>query len=228
MRVFVGKTQVTNMGFKSAIAKTEVFGELWLSPTGLEGDEQAAMKIHGGPERALLQYPSLHYDWWQSRYAGRGDFFRPAFFGENLSDNRWHEKNVFVGDVFRWGEAVIQVSQPRSPCFKLDRCACCDGLALVMQQNARCGWLYRVLEPGTVGAALPFRFMQRISRVSVHEMMSVMFGDEKRRPATDPDNWLRLAETEGLSAGWKNTLLKRAETGRIESWTARLEGSGRR
>ena len=95
MRVFVGKTQETDMGFPSAIFKSEVFGELWLGPEGLEGDEQASPKIHGGAERALLQYPSIHYDWWKIRYPAKRDLFKPALFGENLSDNRWHEKYLY-------------------------------------------------------------------------------------------------------------------------------------
>ena len=62
MRVFIGKVRETDMGFPSAIFKSEVFGELWLGENGLEGDEQASGKVHGGPERALLHYSSLHYD----------------------------------------------------------------------------------------------------------------------------------------------------------------------
>lgn len=226
MRVFVGKTQEMDMGFPSAIFKSEVFGELWLGPEGLEGDEQASPKIHGGAERALLQYPSIHYDWWKIRYPAKRDLFKPALFGENLSDNRWHEKNICIGDIFRWGDAVIQVSQPRSPCYKLSRRTGCDTLALAMQQNARCGWLYRVLQPGTVGAGMPFRFAERISSVTVHEVMSVMFGNETGSPSMRSGDWQRLAETEGLSARWRKTLFRRIESGQIESWDVRLTGQG--
>lgn len=228
MRVFTGRTRETEMGFRSAIFKSEVFGELWLGATGLEGDEQASPGIHGGIERALLHYPSIHYDWWGKRYPEKRDLFRPALFGENLSDSRWHEKNVCIGDIFRWGDAIIQISQPRSPCYKLSRRTGCDGLALLMQQHARCGWLYRVLQQGTVGAALPFRFSERVSRVSVHEVMFLMFGDENRTPSKKTDDWLRLSETEGLSERWRKTLLNRLESGKIESWEARLAGPASR
>ncbi len=224
MRVFIGKTRETDMGFPSAIFKSEVSVELWLGPTGLEGDEQASPGIHGGAERALLHYPSIHYDWWKKRYPAKRALFRPALFGENLSDNRWHEGNVCIGDIFRWGDAVIQVSQPRSPCYKLSRRTGCDSLALVMQQNARCGWLYRVLRAGTVGAGMPFRFIERVSDVTVHEIMSVMFGDENGKPSMKLSEWQRLSGTEGLSARWRKTLLGRMESGQIESWEARLSG----
>ena len=95
-----------------------------------------------------------------------------------------------------------------------------------MQQNARCGWLYRVLQPGTVGAGMPFRFAERISSVTVHEVMSVMFGNETGSLSMRSDDWQRLAETEGLSARWRKTLFRRIESGRIESWDARLTGQG--
>lgn len=224
MRVFTGQVRQTKTGFSSAIVKNEIFGELWLGVTGLDGDEQGSPGIHGGRERALLQYPSVHYAWWQSRFPQKKDMFKPALFGENLSDLRWHEKNVHIGDIFKWGDAVIQVSQPRSPCYKLSARTQCDGLALTMQENARCGWLYRVLEPGTVGAGLPFVFSERISRVSVHQMMVAMFGSESVPPSAHSEDWRLLSETKGLSGRWKNTLLRRIETGKIESWTARLEG----
>ena len=225
MRVFIGKVRETDMGFSSAIFKSEVFGELWLGENGLEGDEQASTKVHGGPERALLQYSSLHYDWFKRRYPEKETMFSPALFGENLSDARWHEKNVCIGDIFRWGDAVIQVSQPRSPCYKLTRRTECDAMALVMQQQARCGWLYRVLQTGTVGASMPFRFQERVSGVTIHEIMSVMFGTETGKPSMNPDDWQALSETKGLSPRWQNTLRKRVESGQIESWDARLLGT---
>ena len=224
MRVFTGKVRETDMGFSTAIFKNEMFGELWLGETGLDGDEQGSTGIHGGSERALLQYPSIHYAWWQSLFPKKSGMFKPALFGENLSDLRWHEKNVHIGDVFKWGDAVIQVSQPRSPCYKLSARTQCDGLALTMQENARCGWLYRVLKTGTVGASLPFVFSERVSRVSVHQMMVAMFGNEGVSPSVNPEDWRLLSETEGLSERWQKTLHRRMETGKIESWQARLDG----
>ena len=214
MRVFTGKVRETDRGFSTAIVKHEIFGELWLGETGLDGDEQGSPGIHGGSERALLQYPSIHYAWWKSRFPKKNGMFRP----------RWHEKNVHIGDVFKWGDAVIQVSQPRSPCYKLTARTQCDGLALMMQENARCGWLYRVLKTGTVGAGLPFVFSGRVSRVSVHQMMVAMFGSEGVQPSANPEDWRVLSETEGLSDRWKRTLHRRMETGKIESWQARLLG----
>ncbi len=225
MRVFTGKVQETDAGFSSAIDKHEIFGELWLGETGLDGDEQASPGIHGGSERALLQYPSIHYAWWQSRIPLKKDMFKPALFGENLSDSRWHERNVNIGDIFKWGDAVIQVSQPRSPCYKLSARTQCPGLALTMQESARCGWLYRVLQPGTVSAARPFVFAQRVSNVSVHQMMVAMFGSDDVLPSANPLDWKLLSETPGLSERWQKTLLRRIENGKIESWKARLEGN---
>ena len=99
-------------------------------------------------------------------------------------------------------------------------------MALVMQQQARCGWLYRVLQTGTVGASMPFRFQERVSSVTIHEIMSVMFGTENAEPSMNPADWQALSETEGLSERWQNPLRKRVESGQIESWDARLMGTG--
>ena len=73
---------------------------------------------------------------------------------------------------------------------------------------------------------MPFRFAERISSVTVHEVMSVMFGNETGRPSMKSGDWQRLAETEGLSAKWRKTLFRRIESGQIESWDARLTGQG--
>lgn len=224
MRLFTGKVQQTDWGFSTAIFKNEVFGELWLGEMGLSGDEQASPGIHGGSERALLQYPSIHYAWWQSQFPLKKNMFKPALFGENLSDLRWHEKNVHIGDIFKWGDAIIQVSQPRSPCYKLSARTQCPGLALIMQESARCGWLYRVLQPGTVSAGKPFVFTERVSNLSIHQMMVVMFGSHDVPPSSNPEDWRLLSETEGLSERWQKTLFRRIEHGEIESWRARLDG----
>lgn len=225
LRLFTGKVQHYPVGMSSAIAKSEVQSELWLGETGLEGDEQASTQYHGGSERALLHYPSTHYIWWQDRLPEQSERFRPAAFGENISASQWDEKNVHIGDIFHWGDAIIQVSQPRSPCYKLNLYLNIPGIAMTMQQHARCGWLYRVLKPGLVSPNMPFELAERISPVSVHETMRILFGDEKQAPNINPDEWQRLLSTEWLSESWQKTLQNRLDRGQIESWQARLEGS---
>ena len=120
VNVFTGKVREYDGSRPSAIAKVQVDGELSLTELGLVGDQQAEKKIHGGPDRALCHYPREHYQHWKTEFPEQADLFVAPAFGENLSTDGLTEKNVFIGDIYRWGDALIQVTQPRSPCFKLN------------------------------------------------------------------------------------------------------------
>ena len=108
VNVFTGKIKDYKDSRPSAIAKLQVEGELMLTELGLVGDEQAEMSYHGGPDRALCHYPREHYAHWKTTFPEQAAlFFAPAF-GENLSTEGLTERNVFIGDIFRWGNALIQ------------------------------------------------------------------------------------------------------------------------
>ena len=102
----------------SSIAKRAVADgtTLWLSPLNLAGDAQADLTVHGGPDKAVYAYPSEHLPWWSEEL---GEDLGPAPFGENLSTIGVTEDDVGLGDVWSWGEALLEVCQPRTPCFKL-------------------------------------------------------------------------------------------------------------
>ncbi|STV97084.1 6-N-hydroxylaminopurine resistance protein [Klebsiella michiganensis] len=125
---------------------------------GLEGDEQAEKKIHGGPDRALCHYPREHYAHWARELPQQADLFCAPAFGENLSTEGLTEKNVYIGDIFRWGEALIQVTQPRSPCFKLNYHFAVSDMAQLMQNSGKTGWLYRVVAGGRCPAMRRWRW----------------------------------------------------------------------
>ena len=115
---------VLRYGIETAIDKEPVVGCLHLSLTGLVGDECADKEHHGGLERALHQYPAEHYLYWQQKYGA--DYIENmhdhiAGMGENISSLGMTEEFVCLGDRYQWGEAIIEVSQPRSPCFKLNK-----------------------------------------------------------------------------------------------------------
>ena len=147
-------------GLVSAINKQAVDKPLWCSFSGLAGDEQSDQRHHGGPDRALHYYPADHYPWWQTWQRALGlpiprTPWQPAAFGENLSSLGLIETQACIGDVYRLGEALIQISQPRSPCFKLNQRFGYAHLSQVMQFNGRCGWLLRVLEEGEAAPDYP-------------------------------------------------------------------------
>jgi MOSC domain-containing protein YiiM len=131
----------------SAIRKTAVAARtITLTRLNLDGDGQADLSVHGGPDKAVYCYPATHADWW----AERGVAYRAGFMGENLTVDRADEADVRIGDQFRWGPALLEVSEPRGPCFKLGLLTGLAAAPALMTQAAFCGWYLRVLEPGVV------------------------------------------------------------------------------
>ncbi len=173
VNVFTGKVREYDGSRPSAIAKVQVDGELTLTELGLAGDEQAEKKIHGGPERALCHYPREHYQYWITEFPEQADLFVAPAFGENLSTEGLTEKNVFIGDIFRWGDALIQVTQPRSPCFKLNFHFGINDMSARLQSAGKTGWLYRVVLAGQVSADAPLELVSRLSDVSVYDACAI-------------------------------------------------------
>ena len=138
----------------SAIAKHPVptGTVLWLSIGNLTGDAQADLSVHGGPDKAVYAYPSEHLaEWGVELDEELGD----APFGENLSTVGVRESDVGIGDVWRWGDAVLQVCQPRWPCFKLALHRRRADVQVRMRATGRSGWYLRVLQPGEVTVGDP-------------------------------------------------------------------------
>ncbi len=105
----------------SGIRKAPVTGPVALSTTGLAGDEQADLSVHGGADKAVYLYPSEHYDFWvHARQRARGDHapLPFGFIGENLSTEGVLEQDLWVGDRLQAGDAVLEVTEPRAPCYK--------------------------------------------------------------------------------------------------------------
>lgn len=217
--VFSGKIQDYPGSRPSAIGKIQVDGELMLTELGLEGDEQAEKKIHGGPDRALCHYPREHYPYWAREFPDQADQFVAPAFGENLSTDGLTEQNVYIGDIFRWGEALIQVTQPRSPCFKLNFHFGISDMASLMQNCGKTGWLYSVVAPGMVSADAPLELLSRVSDVSVQEAIAIAW-----HMPFDDEQYHRLLSAAGLSKSWTRTLQKRRLSGKIEDQTRRLSG----
>lgn len=186
---------------------------------GLDGDQQAEKKIHGGPDRALCHYPREHYADWIRDFPQQAERFCAPAFGENLSTTGLTEQNVYIGDIFRWGEALIQVTQPRSPCFKLNFHFAINDMAQLMQNSGKTGWLYRVIAGGQVSSDAPLELVSRLSDVSVHEAGAIAW-----QMPFDDDQYHRLLSAAGLSVSWSRTMQKRRLSGKIEDSSRRLWG----
>lgn len=191
----------------TGIFKQPVEMPVWLGKEGLAGDAQADRRVHGGPEKALHQYPVAHYARLATAFPDVAPLLVPGALGENLSVPDWDETNIAIGDVFRLGDARIQVSQPRSPCWKIDHRFAAEGMAQFIAAQRITGWYFRVLEEGAVEPCNVFERIERTPQpISIAALLTLW---AEHRP--DPDRLLDVSRMNGLSSGWIKKLVDRAE-----------------
>jgi MOSC domain-containing protein YiiM len=221
--VFVGLPavigEVRGRPVESAIAKVPVTAPtLALSTTNLDGDRQADLSVHGGPDKAVYVYPSEHYVAWQ----GDGFALDVGGVGENVALAGATEHDVRVGEVWRWGTALGQVSQPRAPCFKLALHTGRKEVGPRMIATGRSGWYLRVLAPGTVPTSGPLELVERDERApTVHDAFTAVFGGARRgdgggddlgrgdRAARHQALVARVLAAPALASAWRQPLVAR-------------------
>lgn len=202
----------------SGIVKAPQTGKVWLSINGLQGDEQGDRTYHGGPEKALHHYAAEHYPYWRSLYAPGPVEMVAGAFGENVSTVGMTEQDVFIGDVYRVGSELVQVSQGRQPCWKLNRLLRREDAAAVMQASGATGWYYRVLQDGWIATGDLFELIERPQPAwPMARLISALFSSQLRL-----DEWRQAAEIAQLTPNWRTTFSRRAQSGQIEDWTRRL------
>ena len=143
----------------SGFWKTPVDRPVEVTNTGIVGDGQADLENHGGPDKAILCYNAGHFSFWKTELS-RDDVIG-GMFGENLTIESLDEDDICVGDTFSIGKVVVQVSQPRQPCWKLNRRWNEPQLAKLVIKNGYCGWYLRVLTPGTIETGQSFERIRR-------------------------------------------------------------------
>lgn len=136
----------------SAIAKAPVAGPVRVFRLGLDGDQQADLSVHGGPDKAIHHYPHDHYPFWRETIGDHPLLATHGAFGENVSTSGLTEDEVCIGDRWRLGTALVEVSQGRQPCWKLDHRFDGARVNAACVKSRRSGWYYRVIEEGVVGA----------------------------------------------------------------------------
>jgi len=185
--------------------KAPVAGSVRLRRTNLEGDGQADRVHHGGPDKAVLAYSAEHYPRW--RLALNRPSLPYGAFGENFTVVGLTEADVCIGDTWQVGaEAIVQVSQPRQPCWKLARRWRIKTLAWDVQQTGRTGWYFRVLTEGSVAAEMPLILLERPHSDWTVERANRTMHLEKSNIAAA----LELAAVPLLSENWQATLTRRA------------------
>lgn len=206
-------------GVQSAIAKRPVDGPARIGETGMVGDEQGDRRNHGGPEKALHHYAFDHYARWREELSAPPAILdAPGAFGENISTVGMTEADVCVGDVYAVGSALLQVSQGRQPCYKLNLRFGEKRMARKLQQTGRTGWYYRVLRTGVIHPGDAFELQERPHpQWPLSRLLHVMFID-----TLNLDALRAIVALEALSPNWKQTALRRLQNNSVENWARRL------
>lgn len=218
--LFIGEPVKHVRGYMTSISTRVPVSKAFLSVYGFEGDAQADTAHHGGPDRAVHHYPLENYHFYAEQGYLRDSKASAPGFGENISTEGLQETDLCIGDIWRLGQALVQVTMPRSPCFKMNHQFSNPQLSRISQESLRTGWLYRVLEQGMVHEDASLTLIDRISDVTVSEAMSIYFSRNLRGPALE-----RLFQCSGLSQRWRSVLGKRLAAGRVENWDSRLYGA---
>lgn len=204
----------------SAIAKFPAVGPHQLIETGFVSDEQADLRVHGGADKAVHHYPSEHYSKWQSKRFDTSFAFKPGGFGENISTIGMTEKNVCLGDIFELGNAVVQVSQGRQPCWKLNMHTRVDEMAMHVQNSGRTGWYYRVLQQGEVQMGDSLTLVDRpYENWPLDRLIAARFDKLIERAVA-----LELSQINELATNWRQYFYKRANGAMMEDQAPRLVG----
>lgn len=134
----------------TGIYKQPVQGAVWLTKLGFTGDDQADKTVHGGEHQAIYSYPLEHYDYWQTEQQLSN--LPHGTFGENLTTIGLHEDSIHIGDVLKIGEATVQVTMPRIPCFKFGHKIGRPTILEPFLKSGRSGFYQRVLTEGYIKA----------------------------------------------------------------------------
>jgi MOSC domain-containing protein YiiM len=186
----------------SGIAKQPVAqSRIFVGRTRIDGDGQADLSVHGGVDKAVYAYPADHGAWWKAKGIAAG----PAAFGENLTLEGAREDEVAIGDHFRWGDTILEVSQPRGPCFKLGMYTGRPDAPQLMTLSGRCGWYFRVVCGGE--APIEDAFCVRIlasTGPTVRDVFSAAYA-----PKTPLKTLECVHAAPALAASWREAIGKR-------------------
>jgi len=189
----------------TGIFKEPVAGRVMMRTLNLDGDRQADLSVHGGPQKAVYVYPSEHYDFWKQELP---DMDLPwGVFGENLTTTGLFETEINIGDKFRIGTGEVMVTQPRMPCFKLGiRFERTDMLKRFLMSE-RSGFYLSVLKEGEIGAGDEFQLLEKnTSGVRVVDVTRLFSSDKG-----NVDLMRRAIATEGLTESWREYFIEQLE-----------------
>lgn len=186
--------------------KETVFSPVWVGTTNLAGDGQADLRVHGGPDKAINVYPFEHYAFWLAELDCKE--LPNGAFGENFTVTGILETKACIGDIFELGDALVQISQPRQPCWKLSRRWRVQDLVARVVRTGKTGWYFRVLREGNIQAGAALALVERpYPEWTVATANNVMLHRKENYMAAQA-----LADCPALSSSWKATLSRTTST----------------
>lgn len=194
--IWKGRTVTTGI-FKEPVA-----GPVRLRKLNLEGDRQADLSVHGGPEKAVYAYPAEHYAYWRSELARTE--LPWGMFGENFTTDGMLESETNIGDTFRIGAALVMVTQPRMPCYKLGLKFERDDILKRFLNSLKSGLYFSVLEEGEVAAGDEIKLVARGRNNITVEDITKLYSTEKNNDELKR----RAIEVEALPHSWRNYFSK--------------------
>jgi MOSC domain-containing protein YiiM len=192
-----GADAISQKTWQSGIFKYPVEGRVWLDTLNLAGDGQDDLKNHGGPFRAILTYGAVHYPVWREQLTQPALAF--GAFGENLTVSDLTEDDVCLGDVYAVGEACVQVSQPRFPCWKLARRNQIGDLAARVEARGWGGWYQRVLQTGYIQPGDSYARLERPYPTYTIALLNDLVSERQ----TDQALCGAIAQVEALTPTWR-------------------------
>ncbi|CAO2647670.1 Nn.00g085920.m01.CDS01 [Neocucurbitaria sp. VM-36] len=214
------KRSLGNGRIESAIYKAPLFGPVDITQNGIQSDEHA-FEPHRSPDKALLHYCTSHYDEWKKELPASEHLFKPGAFGENFFNEQVSEKTMCIGDRIAIGEVIVEVSEPRAPCYKLNHRFETKDMAKRTQTLLRTGWLYRVIKPGAVQAGAMIRLLSRpYPEWTVARVMYYLFIE-----TGNVDIMKEIVELPALGEDIKGKFRARLVKGLTENQDSRMYGS---
>jgi len=189
----------------TGIFKEPVNGRVMLRTLNLDGDRQADLTVHGGPEKAVYVYPSEHYPFWKRELP---DMDLPwGMFGENFTTTGLDETETRIGDRFRIGSAEVMVTQPRMPCYKLGIRFGRTDIIKRFLVSERSGFYLSVLKEGEVGVGDEIEVLEKKSSGVRVVDITRLYSSEKH----NADLMRQAIATEALPESWREYFRKRIE-----------------
>ena len=191
------KVKFGNEIVTTGIFKNPVFKRINLKKLNLEGDRQADLSVHGGPDKAVYSYPSEYYSFWKKDFPDIS--FNWGMFGENLTTEDLFESNVNIGDTFQIGSSQVVATQPRMPCYKLGVKFGRMDIIKKFLESGKSGIYFKVVKEGEIGVDDPIKLIKKDKNdITIKHLVDLVTKDKENTILME-----KIVKVQDLPQGWK-------------------------